>query len=251
MNPTFFKQTFRQIDFYRRVVSIDPQKVVDYISKKQTGEKIDISAEKISKVLGYIAPEDLQYTFEKNLDSYLATIKKGESNFPVDLTAIKKSIAKKGTDKDAQTLLAQIPDTYTPPQTNQTANKFFSAVPIGKILSYTGPIVAFVSLIFALMLWPSWRGRARFLGIVLLIFGMIILVAQFLAQKIPIPNNIIADFLDDILRDILFAAKAKILSLYFKESLAMAIAGLILFIVSFFIKSNPSPQTQQPSPKAA
>ena len=244
LNPTFFKQTFRQIDFYRRLVNIDPQKIVDYIAKKQgdSGGQAGISSKQIGATLTYIAPEDLQYTVEKNIDSYLASISKGEGNFSIDLTAIKKSVAKKGSDPQTKELLSQIPDSYTPVQTSQTTRKYFSFLPIGKILSYAGPVFVLLCLIFSIILWPSWRGRLRLIGIALLVFGGIILIGYYIANKIPIPRGIVADFLDDILRDILIAAKTKVLNLYLKESLSMVIAGLVLFVASFFIKSSQSSQ---------
>lgn len=236
--PTFFKESFRKINFYSRIVKIDPQKVADYIGGK-SGEAGAVSAKQISTVLGYISPGDLQSTFEKNIDSYLSSIAKGESNFAIDLTAIKKSVQSKQIDAQTIELVRKIPDVYTPPQTNQTAKKFSSFLSIGKILSYASFIFVILCLALSFVLWPTWRGRLRFIGTVLLTFGLSTLIIEIILQRIPIPQGIIADFLDGILHDLILVAKAKFLFLYFVEAIGMISVGFVFWLISFFMKSNP------------
>lgn len=250
LNPAFLRESFRQINFYSRIVKVDPRKVANYIASKGGGNE-KVPPEQISKVLSYISPEDLQYTVEKNIDQYLASVKRGESNFPVDLIAIKRSVLTKQTDPQTKELFSQIPDIYTPPQTNQTAKGYSSFLSIGKFLSYASYIFVALCLILSFVLWPTWRGRLRLIGVVLLIYGILILVLELIAQRVPIPRNIIADFLDDILRDLLQTAKAKFLLLYLKESIVMISIGFALFLVSFFLKISPaSPAPAQPTKTA-
>ena len=243
LNPTFIKETFRQIDFYKRLVNINPQKVADYISKKQGENQTEISATSVKSILGYLSPEDLQYTLEKNLDSYIKNA--AGDNVSIDLTAIKKSVASKNGDPETKEFLLQMPDSYSPVSTNKTANKYFSWSE--KIFSYSGAIFAILSLIFSIMLWPSWRGRLRILGIPFLIFGLIIIFGHFFLARISIPTAIVADFWDDIFHDILVAVKTKVLLLYFREGLAMAILGFISIIISCLIKNNLDPKSLQSS----
>ncbi|MCX6809998.1 MAG: hypothetical protein NTZ65_04635 [Candidatus Berkelbacteria bacterium] len=249
LTPTFFKETFRKIDFYKRITAIDPQKIVDYVKDKQGEAQLGISAKQIGTALSYISPDDLQYTFEKNLDLSLNSASKGQSDFPIDLTAIKKSIANKSSDAQTKELLSQIPDSYTPTQTNQTAKRFFSYLPIGKVISYAGPIFVAICLILSFLLWPGWKGKLRLVGTVLLIYGVTILIANLvISQRLAVPSHIVADFLDGILKDILTAIKTKILLVYFYEGLILTITGFVFWLISFFIKTESSQKTLQNPP---
>jgi len=250
LTPVFFKETFRKINFYKRITAIDPQKIVDYVKEKQGEGQLNISAKQIGTALNYISPDDLQYTFEKNLDLYLDSVSKGKSDFPIDLTAIKKSIASKNSDAQTKDLLSQIPDSYTPAQTNQTAKRFFSYLPINKALSWAWPVFVVICLIMSFLLWPGWKGRLRLVGIPLLIYGIIILIGGLILQRLAIPSHIVAEFLDGILKDILIAVKAKILLVYFYEGLILAIAGFLFSLTSFFIKTE-SIQNNVPQPNAS
>jgi len=247
LKPDFFKQTFRQIDFYKRLVNIDAEKAKIYIEKKM-GAETEVPAESIRGALNFISPEDLQYTFEKNLDSYLASASQGKADFAFDLSAIKKSVATKKGDPEIKELLMQLPDSYTPTQTNKTAQKVFSLAPFRKILSYVGYFIVLSCLVFSFILWPGWRGKLRLLGVVLLIFGALILILRAVFIKTPIPTGMVADFLDDIFRDILAAGKLKLLAYYLWEGVVMVAIGAIMMVASFIIKSPQGNETKPVSP---
>jgi hypothetical protein len=245
LNPVFYEQAFRKMDFYNRLVKIDPQKVADYISSKQPqGSSENVSTSQISGILTSLSPQDLQTMVEKNINSYLASSAKGNSNFAVDLTGIKTSVSSKNPNANTKDLLAQIPDSYQPPQTTTRLNKYSRYFPISKILSYLGFGLAILCLVLSFVLWPSWKGRLRMSGTVLFIFGIIILIGNLILRPINPPINFVADFLNGIAHDLTVVAKNSILRFYLIEGLIMAGLGVAFWVVSFFInESAPSAET--------
>jgi len=238
LSPTFYKQTFRKIDIYNRISKIDPQKVADYIKSVQTeGSAEDVNSGQIGDLLTYISPQDLQYTFEKNIDAYLASSAKGQKDFAVDLSAIKKSISAKNPDAQTKDLLSQIPDSYSPPQTTAKLNKYVPYLPVSKILSYFGFGFSIFCLLMSFVLWPGWKGKLRMSGTIFIIFGAIILIGNLIVRPFPVPANFVAEFLNGIAHDLTIIAKNQLLRLYLIEGLSMVGAGIIFWIVSFFIPS--------------
>ena len=248
LSPIFYKNTFREIDFYNRITRLDPQKIASYIKSKQTKESNTVDTDKIGNLITYIAPEDLQYTFEKNVDSFMQSSNSGQRAFAVDLTAIKKSISAKKPDSDTKELLNQIPDTYKPPQTTSWLNRYIPYIPVSKILSYFGFGFSILCLILSFILYPDWKGKLKMTGTILLIFGIFVIVGNLILRTISIPTNFVADFLNGLAHDLTLAAKNEFLRIYLIEGIVMATLGLASLVVSFFIKSQPKPVTQTGTP---
>lgn len=245
LSPKYYKNAFAKIDFYNRLITIDPRVITNYLGEQEgTGEKeIDQSVEAkeyYSRIMSMVSPEVLKMTVDNNVDQIFEVLDNGSEAMTIDLSLLKNSFNinnLSGTDTE---FISQIKDSYVIPIPQElkgmqtTIAKRNTMAPI-----YLG--ITLLLLLLSAALWPNWKGKLRAPGIVLLVMGIIIIPSSFLLKLLPMPGLGLISIkeLSGIIGDLYNNMKSEFYSLYLIEGIAIFGLGLILTIVSAFLPGNP------------
>ncbi|MFA7243949.1 MAG: hypothetical protein WC080_01530 [Patescibacteria group bacterium] len=250
LSPTYYKNAFEKVDFYNRLMKIDPRTITNYLAQKEGGDQnMDSgpqSDEYIAHVMSMISPEIVKTTVENNINEIFNNVlDKGSKTMTIDLSLIKQAFSIQKLSSQDSEFINQIKEKYVipvPPELEQ-AQKIIGKRHVTAPL-YLG-IVTLLLLLSAAM-WPNWKGKLRIPGIALLIFGILTLLASLLLRYIPTPNLGMTEIKEfaSLVQDLYNKFRSDFFIFYLAEGGGLFAVGLILIIVSAFLPG----QKQQTAP---
>jgi hypothetical protein len=245
LSPSYYKSAFTQINFYNRLMAIDPRVITNYLAEKAGTDQKDIesdpqSTEYYSHIMSMVSPDVLKMTVDNNVNQIFDVIDSGSTTMNIDLSLIKNSLNINNLSSTDAGFVNQIKSNYSIPVptelasiTTQVAKRKTSA-PI-----YLG--ITLLLLLLSAILWPDWKGKLRVPGIILLIFGILIIPTSFLLRLLPMPGLGLVSIkeLSSLIGDLYNNMKSQFYSLYLIEGISIFGLGLVLTIVSAFLPGNP------------
>lgn len=250
LSPMYYKNAFSKIDFYNRLSKIDPRIITDYLAEKEGLDENPDSgpqdAEFINAITSTISPEIVKITVENNVDEiFVNVLEKGKKTMDIDLTPIKQSLSLKNTTPEAKEFIGQLKEEYSIPVPKELEGLQKT---IGKrhVMAPLYLAIALFLLLLSAILWPDWKGRIRTPGIILTIFGIIIVAGSFVLKLLPMPGLGLIEIkeLSGLVGDLYNNMKSEFYFLYLIEGATIFGLGLILLIVSAFLPGNKVVQEQ-------